>query len=536
MSSPSRKDRSSPEAHAPVATPASRDRPHLLTHLQRQVGNRAVANLLGQQTIQRLKQGDGPSHGVGVIQQQLNAVGASPRLAITGRFDSLTTDAAKAFQRQLIKEKIAGVVEDGVVDGETHKQLKARAPSVNISGVDTVVVGPGNTQVPLNPAAGMHVNVKAGDKGTAVKELQQRINNSPTMSSAARKARATDKKKLVVDGIFGPKTDSALKLFQTDAKVPSTGVADPGTWTKLMAAGAATQGHVEFDWREEVEGVRNVGLRANYDWRLSKTALTISVGINFIPKAKGLDSRINQWLAEIREIWSSFKAVNQTDPKKPSVRMDFEAKRGGTAANVNVFKGNTRSNASNWYAGDRRRGLASHEYGHLIGLADEYNRDEGQYLAVTGEEPPVGDTAGKAADAKTLASDIKAQMPLTDKPPTPWGTKLAAVVTGPLGRKQGGYSRLVRQEYEKTNGTGLPADIMAAFSAKGITGFDDNKSAAIRPFLYSNRSIMGNMQTAAPGGHEHPVEPRHVAPFVTVIAHEWTLQTGKADVWKPERR
>src|SRR5207247_2013959 len=132
------------------------------------------------------------------------------------------------------------------------------------------------------------------------------------------------------------KTDAALKQFQTDQGVPSTGIADPGTWSKLEAAGSASQGHVEFDWREEVEGVKNVGLRANYDWKLSKTALKITVGINFQKKSKNVDGRINQWLADIKEIWSSFKAVNQTDPKKKSVNLDFEAKKGGDSATVVV--------------------------------------------------------------------------------------------------------------------------------------------------------------------------------------------------------
>ena len=64
------------------------------------------------------------------------------------------------------------------------------------------------------------------------------------------------------------------------------------------------------------------------------------------------------------------------------------------------------------------------------------------------------------------------------------------------------------------------------------------------PFLYSNKSLMGTMETTpAKGGggkaapaHEHPIEPRHVQPFVDMLAKEWKLQTGKADVWKPERR
>ena len=459
------RDKSAPSPAKQSAAPPL----HPLAQLQRRVGNRVVADLVRNRTIQLLKEGDGPSNAVGVIQQQLNKVSGAARLAITGRFDSETTAAAKAFQRQLIKEKIVGVTENGVVDGETQKQLNNRAPSVPVSGNDTVVVGPGNTQVLMNPAAGTHAVVKAGDKGVAVKELQQRVNNSATMADAARLARATAKDKLRVDGSFGPKTDAALKQFQSDAKLGTTGIADQATWAKLEVAGFATQGHVEFDWREEVEGVTNVGGRANYDWRLSKSALTISVGINFVPKSKNVSGRISEWLQDIHSIWSTFKAVNQTDPKK-TVNLDFEAKRGGAAATVTVRqfdpslakadRANSRSDAANWYTIDTRRGLAPHEYGHLLGLADEYNRDEGQYRAVTGEEPAVGDTAGVPAVAKTLATSIKAELPLTDalaKPIAPaedkrWGAKLATVVNGGLAEKQGGFSRLVRQEYEKEIG------------------------------------------------------------------------------------
>jgi hypothetical protein len=83
---------------------------------------------------------------------------------------------------------------------------------------------------------------------------------------------------------------------------------------------------------------------------------------------------------------------------------------------------------------------------------------------------------------------------------------------------------------------------MAAFSAKGVTGFQGNLSAAITPFLYSNRGLMGTMDTVpnkgsdGAGAHDHPIEPRHVRPFVDLLAREWKLQTGNADVWKPERR
>ena len=541
-----------PPTTKPVARPHRRAQEHHVLKLQRQVGNRAIAAFINALAVQRVKEGDGPTNDIGIIQQQLNAVGASPRLAITGRFDAATTAATKAFQKKLITEKVAGVTEDGIVDGVTHAQLKARAPSVNISGSDTVVVGPGNTQVPLNPALGTHAQLQIGAKGVAVRELQERLNNSGAAG-----------KKLRVDGDFGPKTDAGLKTFQTGAKVTANGIADPGTWAKLEAAGAATQGHVEFDWREEVEGVKNVGLRASYDWKLSKTALSVTVGITFQKKQKNVEGRISEWLSDIKQIWSTFKAVNHSDPKKKSVNLEFEAKRGGKDHSVDVFQFNpalkkadrpkSRSNSGTWYTIDPRRSMAPHEFGHLIGLADEYNRVEEHYVNVTGEEPAVGDTAGLLADATKTAADIKAKLPLDDKLTAPidpsndarWGANLAAVITAALGRKQGGFSRLVAQEYAKANGgASAYTDIQKAFNDKSVPGFQDNLSASVRPFLYSNRSLMGTMQTTPAKGaggkdapeHEHPVEPRHVQPFVNLLAKEWTLQTGKADVWKPERR
>jgi peptidoglycan hydrolase-like protein with peptidoglycan-binding domain len=540
----------------------------LVAHLQQQVGNRAVSTYLQALAIQRLKEGDGPSNDVGTIQQQLNHVGATPRVAITGIFDSTTTAAAKTFQRQLIAEKIAGITEDGVVAGETLNQLKTRAPSVVVSGTSTVQDGPGHSQVPLNPALGSHQvadatgavsDLKVGTKGTGVKELQQRINNSPTMADAARHARATAREKLQVDGVFGPLTDAALKQFQTDSGVAASGTADPATWTKLEAAGFATQGHVEFDWREEVEGVKNVGLRAGFDWKLSKTALNVTVPIQFVKRDAGVDGRISQWLDDIHTLWSTFRATNQTDPKHPHINLDFRATRGGDHT-VDVFKfdrslpkaqrANSRSNSGTWYTIDPRRGMAPHEFGHLIGLADEYNRVEEHYVDVTGEEPGVGTPSGTAAKAKTVADNIKAQLPLADTPPAPvaavddprWGAKLAAAVTTALGSTQGGFSRLVSQQYQKSYANTVYSDIQAAFVAKGVTGFQNNQSDAVTPFLYSNRSLMGTMDTVPATGtggksdHDHPIEPRHVQPFVDIIAREWKLQTATADLWKPERR
>lgn len=62
--------------------------------------------------------------------------------------------------------------------------------------------------------------VKSGDTGAAVSQAQRALRRTPNTS-------------LVVDGIFGPLTETATKEFQTSAGLPATGVVDEATWTAL---------------------------------------------------------------------------------------------------------------------------------------------------------------------------------------------------------------------------------------------------------------------------------------------------------------
>jgi peptidoglycan hydrolase-like protein with peptidoglycan-binding domain len=122
--------RTEPAARRPAATTQSELEPtSAVLRLQRLVGNRAVAQAL---TVQRdFKMGDGPSEGVGNVQQQLNATGTSARIAITGRFDAATETAVKAFQ------KASKLPETGIVDAATTKQLDLAKPIVSAGGHNT---------------------------------------------------------------------------------------------------------------------------------------------------------------------------------------------------------------------------------------------------------------------------------------------------------------------------------------------------------------------------------------------------------------
>src|SRR6478672_12032684 len=62
--------------------------------------------------------------------------------------------------------------------------------------------------------------VKLGDTGDAVSQAQRGLRRSPNTT-------------LVVDGQFGPKTETATKEFQQSVGLPVTGVVDESTWRLL---------------------------------------------------------------------------------------------------------------------------------------------------------------------------------------------------------------------------------------------------------------------------------------------------------------
>jgi peptidoglycan hydrolase-like protein with peptidoglycan-binding domain len=58
---------------------------------------------------------------------------------------------------------------------------------------------------------------------TVVKKLQLMLNQ--------RKSFPT----LVIDGVFGPKTESSLRLFQQNENLTVNGIVDQQTWTTLLS-------------------------------------------------------------------------------------------------------------------------------------------------------------------------------------------------------------------------------------------------------------------------------------------------------------
>jgi len=66
--------------------------------------------------------------------------------------------------------------------------------------------------------------IKLGDKGIQVIELQNALNNKVIWGNTS---------KLVPDGQFGNATLNAIKMFQSQNKLPVTGIADDNTLSRL---------------------------------------------------------------------------------------------------------------------------------------------------------------------------------------------------------------------------------------------------------------------------------------------------------------
>jgi putative chitinase len=136
-----------------------------------------------------LKEGaNGPQ--VADLQRKLAAAGFSPGAA-DGAFGPKTKAAVVAFQRA------RGLVADGIVGPKTWAALNAAPPSA-----------PGGTVL------------KEGARGASVVDLQKKLAAHGFSPGAA-------------DGVFGPRTESAVKSFQRAKGLVADGIVGPKTWGAL---------------------------------------------------------------------------------------------------------------------------------------------------------------------------------------------------------------------------------------------------------------------------------------------------------------
>ena len=341
------------------AAPAcAREPDHEAAAAGRQPGGRRVRQ---RPRVQRVKEGDGPStrrrrHPAAAQRGRRHA-----RLAITGHFDAATTAATKAFQKKLITEKQPGVTEDGIVDGLTHAQLNAPRPVGQHQRQRHRGRRPGQYPGPADdPAAGPPTSSsRPGPRASAVKELQERLNSSGAAArpeaQGGRRLRTEDRRR-------------AQGLPDRPCRSPRTGSPTPPPGPSSRSAGAASQGHVEFDWREEVEGVKNVGRPG----QLRLEAVQDRAGHHRRHQLRQEAPRTSTarsasgWPTSRRSGAPSRRSTSPT-PRPKSMTSTSTAKRGGKDHTVNVLqfdptltkadRTHSRSNSGTWYTIDTGRSM-----------------------------------------------------------------------------------------------------------------------------------------------------------------------------------
>jgi peptidoglycan hydrolase-like protein with peptidoglycan-binding domain len=472
---------------------------------------------------------------VGFAQQKLNALGTNPRLVINAVFDASMLVAVLTFEVATMKRfptatvdaamwtALDTAVRGGFVapEGAGATPVEQNTPSGTADALGTQVAG-----TSLHPVVG----VGGLTRGPGVKELQQKLNTAGAAPA------------LKDDAVFGPLTLAALQAFQTGRvpPLPATGTADKATWDALDAVAPGSMvGAVERQWTEQVGGATYgmTGADASrYSWEIQANRMLVTVKVNFV----GLPPP-GAWFGHVGAVWNRYKG-EETAAKK-SLPIDFQMVRGagGDAMTVQVKAGTGRANAGEWYAADAdAAATVPHEFGHLIGLQDEYQLHPGDYVRVTGHEPPVDDATGPGVAPATIATGLQTAMLARNS---------ANARTASLGAgvRSGAFAQRVVQEYAKLATATVPAVAavpgpppVPAQPAVPLTGNlivdlnaalpdDNDRYETIQVFSYSSGSIMGDPDRA-PDTHDHGAQPRHLAEFVAILGR------ALGGTWEAKRR
>ncbi len=128
---------------------------------------------------------------------------------------------------------------------------------------------------------------------------------------------------------------------------------------------------VEHQYKRMKSGI--YGWDSKYDISFKNQDLLVDIDIKLAGSDPG-QSLLDQWTDGIKQIWSNaFDIFDGTYRYDTVFKVDWVTT--GQDYTVNVHAGTGRSNMTHWYTdkpAGRARKVAAHEYGHMLGLCDEY--------------------------------------------------------------------------------------------------------------------------------------------------------------------
>ena len=140
-------------------------------------------------------------------------------------------------------------------------------------------------------------------------------------------------------------------------------------------------------------------MTSKYSYAIDDKKILVSVGINFIADAthppKDLAGVVSKWKTRILGRWNQFKAMKDDGKESRDIVFEIVASGGN---DVVVIDADVGSDAGHWSVPDNEHDNGpAHEFGHMIGLADEYNQTLTEFQRL---HPGITDEQTKAAKGK----------------------------------------------------------------------------------------------------------------------------------------
>lgn len=489
--------------------------------LQSGAGNRATAKMLGgtiqRAIIQRELSGDQANSIARSLEDAMSGLGTDEEAiygALAGRTGADMTAIRAAYQ-QLFKKDLDAELADELTEDELAR-VSIAAPPV----ADESAMSEGDRQsaaMDRARVAAQHLVEAMEGLGTEEDEIFN-VLTGRTLEEIAEIQRAYQIRtgrhldRDLQDELSGDDLKRAMNLL---------GVQEAGTFENRVA-------------QNMMEGATTV-VQGRFEYVLQARTLTVRVPVEFRPD-DGVTVPIADWQAQIDSTWNKFAAVESGGSKIPIV-MSIE-NRSGADKTIRVKQNKVpgtrsqedRANAGMWFP-VMSPTTAPHEFGHLVGLQDEYQRTHGDFRTITGEDKTgPANTSGRTA--AEIAISLHDALYLDDKTQrAPTATTLLETVGLIVGGipQQGNFAQEVMAAYDAEYAGLVSKSLVEAMRDKLP---DQQKWTIQSVFSYASRSVMGNPDVL--GGvepHDHGVEPRHLQEFVAIVRRNYPGLT-----WAPGPR
>jgi hypothetical protein len=278
---------------------------------------------------------------------------------------------------------------------------------------------------------------------------------------------------------------------------------------------SATGVHESSVLEQEVQG-REYEIMSRFWWGLMENVLNIEVRIKFTHVEPG--AMVSRWFNGIRQIWNNFHGHNPLTGERVWIRFWPERVGSGEHHSVEVIQSGSGIDQGRWSLTHPRPELiAAHEFGHMIGLEDEYSRTHTDIVRLTGQ--PQAPQPRPPLPYREFVRQLYDALHHT-RP----GFERDQAITLLIGRvSPGRYTDLVALSYAANYHVNLAIDFENQMRGSHIFSW---ANSILFP---TTHTIMGTPEEATDEERTHPAEPRHVRHLMSLISR---VRDGR---WEPRR-